>query len=93
MSEVQVRNAAERSRFEVVVGGEVAGFAEYTLRGGVVTFTHTEVGGAYEGQGLGSKLARFGLDFARERGLTVVPRCPYIAGWIEKHPEYKDLVG
>lgn len=91
MSEVEVRDAVEQSRFEVVVDGEVAEFAEYRLSEGLIAFTHTEVADAYEGQGLGSKLARFGLDSARERGLAVVPQCPYIAGWIEKHPEYKDL--
>ena len=46
----------------------------------------------FEGQGLGARLARFALDDARERGLRVVPLCPFIAAFVKRHPEYQDLV-
>jgi predicted GNAT family acetyltransferase len=86
-----VDNAAE-SRFEVTVGGRLAGISEYAMGQGVITFTHTEVDDAFEGLGIGSRLAKEALDSARERGLGVRPLCPFIAGYINAHPEYADLV-
>ncbi|GAA3951643.1 GNAT family N-acetyltransferase [Actinomadura viridis] len=80
------------SRYEVRVDGSLAGFAEYRTRPGKIVFTHTEVDGAYEGQGVGSALARGALDDVRAKGLAVVPLCPFIKGWIDKHPDYQDLV-
>ena len=80
-------------RYEAHVDGELAGFARYQLDGERIVFTHTEVDDRFEGQGVGSQLARFALDEVRARGgLRVVPRCPFIKSWIEKHPEYADLV-
>jgi predicted GNAT family acetyltransferase len=88
----EVHEERDRSRFAARVEGQLAGFAAYELTDGVITFTHTVVGDDFEGQGVGSALARTGLDAARERGLVVVPRCSFIAGWIGRHPEYADLV-
>ena len=82
----------EKHRFEILADGAVAGFAAYRLREGEVTFTHTEVDGAYEGKGLGSVLVRHALDTARERGLAVRPACPFVRDWIARHPDYVDLV-
>ena len=80
-------------RYEAHVDGELAGFAVFTMKGDRIVFTHTEVDDRFEGQGVGSKLARHALDDVRERGsLRVVPQCPFIRSWIEKHPEYADLV-
>jgi len=81
-----------RSRWEARVDGDLAGVVAYELDDGVVTFTHTVVADAFEGRGVGSALARAALDDARAQGLAVVPRCPFIAGWIEHHPAYADLV-
>lgn len=90
---IEVTDQPEQSRYEIRVDGELAGFAEYTLHGDHVTFTHTEVDDAYEGQGLGSKLARAALDGARNAGLAVHPACPFIARYIKRHPhDYRDLV-
>ncbi len=82
------------SRYELRVGGELAGFVEYKLRqhDTVVSIVHTEVLDAFQGKGLATHLARFSLDDARGRGLAVLPFCPYIASWIKKHPDYADLV-
>ena len=82
---------AERSRFELAVPGGVA-FATYRRSPGVVTVIHTEVPEALSGHGVGSELARGLLDMIRSRGEKVVPRCPFIAGFIARHPEYDDLV-
>ena len=81
-----------RSRYEVTVDGELAGFAEYRLIEGARVFTHTEVLDAYEGKGVGSALARGALDDVRFRGDRLVALCPFIAAFIERHAEYTDLV-
>jgi uncharacterized protein len=89
-----IDNAAQ-SRYEIRVGdgGEgLAGFADYELRPGRVVFTHTEVDPVFEGQGIGSALAAGALDDVRRRGLSVVPLCPFIRAYIERHPQYADLV-
>ena len=72
--------------------GELLGTARYERREDVVVLTHTEVDPAAEGKGVGSALARAALDGARAAGLRVVPQCPFIATWIERHPDYADLV-
>ena len=87
-----VRDQAEQHRFEILVDGELAGFADYRMRPGRIIFTHAEVDDAYEGQGLASELAQQSLDTARERGLAVIPACPFYAGYIQRHPAYVDLV-
>ena len=81
------------SRYEAFVGGELAGFAEFEVDDERIIFTHTEVNDAFEGQGVGGQLARAALDDVRAAGkYRVVPRCPFIKKWIEKHPDYQDLV-
>jgi len=82
------------SRYELHVGADLAGLVEYKLghQDSVISFLHTEVGDAFQGQGLAGQLARHVLDDARKRGLSVLPFCPYINSWIKKHPEYTDLV-
>jgi predicted GNAT family acetyltransferase len=87
-----VADVPERSRFEILVDGALAGYAVYRLAPGRITFVHTVIDDAYAGQGLGGKLARAALDTARARGLAVRPDCPFIKGWIAKHPDYADLV-
>ncbi|WP_122817367.1 GNAT family N-acetyltransferase [Nocardioides pantholopis] len=93
MSQVDVANAPENSRYEARIGGELAGFADYVLREGRIVFTHTEVDDAFEGQGVGSALAQGALDDVRRSGnRDVVPMCSFIKVWIDKHPDYADLV-
>ncbi|SMH45784.1 hypothetical protein SAMN06295885_2606 [Rathayibacter oskolensis] len=82
-----VRDVPERSRFEIVVGDRTAGFAAYVRRGDDVVLTHTVIDDGWEGHGLGSILARAAVLAVTEAGLTVVPRCPFIAAWLRKHPE------
>src|SRR5687768_2692674 len=81
-----------RHRYELRFRDEVVGFVAYRLGDGVITLVHTEVDPAHSGQGHAATLARGALDDARSRGLRVVPSCPYVASYLEKHPEYADLV-
>lgn len=90
--DVTITDNTARHRFEAHLGDVVAGYAQYARSDSVVVYPHTAVGDAYAGQGIGGLLARAALDDARARGLTVVPRCPFIAAWIDKHPDYADLV-
>lgn len=87
----EVKDNAALGRYELVVDGATA-FASYRMQDGRRVFTHTEVPESMAGQGVGSALARGALDDARARGMAVVPRCSFIAGYIERHPEYQDLV-
>jgi hypothetical protein len=91
---ITVTDAPARSRFEARMPGEsaVAGFARYMRTPELIAFIHTEVGPGYEGRGVGSALARKALESARARGLQVLAVCPFIAGWMDHHPEYTDLV-
>jgi len=89
---VTVIDKPDEGRYEALVDGAVAGSAFYHLTPGRIVFLHTEVDPAYEGHGVGSRLAREALDDARSKGLRVVPRCPFIARYIREHPEYQDLV-
>jgi uncharacterized protein len=89
---VDVTDAPDRSRYEIHRDGELIGFAEYVRREGIITFTHTVVFPEAQGAGAASALVRHSLDEARARGQRVRPLCPYYARWIERHPEYQDLV-
>lgn len=90
---VHVSRNDEASRYEARIGGEIAGFAQYQLTPELIVFTHTEVDPHFEGQGVGSALARFALDDVRSTGQRkVLPVCPFIKGWIQRHPDYAGLV-
>jgi hypothetical protein len=82
------------SRYEIHAGGKLAGFIDYQLNGRdqVISLVHTQVEPAFRHAHLGTHLARYSLDDARARGLSVLPYCPYINSWIKKHPDYADLV-
>ena len=88
----QVRDVPNHGRFEITDDGQVAGFAAYRRENNVVTFTHTEVDDAYEGQGLGSQLVGGALDIVRTAGSPVRVECPFVGSYVERHPEYQDLL-
>jgi uncharacterized protein len=91
-AEAEVVDVPEASRYELRVEGRPVGIAAYHRRGNRIAFTHTEVEDSCEGCGFGSRLAAAALDDARRQGLEVVPFCPFMAGYIRRHPEYDDLV-
>jgi predicted GNAT family acetyltransferase len=90
--EPTVRDNPEAERYEIREGDRLLGVAAYHRRGDTIVFTHTEVDPDEGRSGLGSTLVRAALDDVRARGLTVSPLCPFVRGWIERHPEYADLV-
>lgn len=83
----------ELDRYEARLDGELAGFAQYRIDGPRITIFHAEVDPALGGRGIGSQLARAALDDVARRGLELVPRCPFIAAYVRRHPDpYLDLV-
>jgi uncharacterized protein len=88
----EVRDNRDRARYELVADGEVVAFVQYSVRGGRILLVHTEVPEPRSGKGLASALVTGALDDIRARGLCVVPICPFVERFIEKHPEYDDLV-
>lgn len=92
MDELNLRDYPEGSRFELHLRGQLKAHTEYNLLSNAVMFTHTEVQPEGEGQGYASTLIKFALDSVRERGLNVIPVCPFVAAYIRRHPEYRDLV-
>ncbi len=85
-----VRDYPERHRFELGLDGHTA-FANYRRGDRVLTILHTEVPKELNGRGIGSKLVRGILDIARAEAMKVDPRCPFVAAYMDKHPEYADL--
>lgn len=81
---IDVRNNQAEQRFEAQVDGGMA-VADYQLSGQDVVFTHTKVPEQSRGRGVGEALAKAGLDWAHEQGLTVVPECPFIAAYMSRH--------
>jgi predicted GNAT family acetyltransferase len=79
-------------RYEAFVGGDLAGFVAYDKRGDLVIFTHTLVEPAFEGKGVGGRLASGALDDVRAHGHSVIAKCPFIAEYIQRHPGYGDLL-
>lgn len=92
MEQPTVRKNEDLKRYEILAGGEVAGFAEYNVLANGVMFTHTEVQPAFEGRGLSSQLIRFALEDVRAMGTRAIPVCQFVAGFLRKHPEFQDLV-
>ena len=87
-----VTDNPDEHRYEARVGGILAGFARYVRRGGRTFFVHTEIDPSFGGRGIGSQLVRGALDAERAAGTPIVPLCPFVRSYIDKHPEYADLV-
>lgn len=103
MTDITVVNNQAEHRYEAWLGEALAGFAQYTLADGLVTFTHTQVADAFEGQGVASALIRGALDDVRDgadhsagasgaHALRVRALCPFVRGFIQRHQEYQDLL-
>jgi len=91
-AEAEVVHVPELSRYELRLGGRLIGHAAYRRCNGRIAYTHTEVDESCQGRGLGSRLAAVALADAARENLEVVPLCPFIAYYIERHPEYQQLV-
>jgi predicted GNAT family acetyltransferase len=89
---VDVADAPDRERYEISVDGKVAGFTAYRARPGLIAFVHTEVDERQQGRGLADRLIGFALEDARARGLAVLPFCPFVKAFIERHREFEALV-
>jgi uncharacterized protein len=91
-AELTVEDNAEKRRYEGRVADELAGYIAYYHEPGRMMLLHTEVLPEFEGQGVGSRLVGRALADIRERGLSLVPACPFVRGYLERHPEDADLV-
>lgn len=88
----EVTHNTAADRFEVNLDGDTA-FADYRVEAGDITLPHTVVPPAFEGRGVGSALAKAALGYARDHALKVIPICPFIAAYLQKHPaEWRDIV-
>lgn len=88
-----VTKNTDKGRFEIHEGGELAGWIDYVVGDpGVIALPHTVVEERFEGRGLAGQLVQAALDDIRSQGYRVDPKCSYVQGWLEKHPEYADLV-
>jgi predicted GNAT family acetyltransferase len=90
--QIEVSDAPDRERYELSVDGEVVGYTAYRARPGLIAFLHTEVDERVQGRGLGDRLIRFALEDARAQGLAVLPFCPFVKAFIERHREFEALV-
>ena len=90
--DVRLRREDDHSRYTLMYQGEVAGVAQYQEHGNWRVFTHTVVDDRFEGKGLGSRLVRFALDDTRAQGKRIVPQCPFVRAYIQKHHDWKDII-
>lgn len=90
--DLRVVDEPGRQRYEARIGDEVAGYLEYRAAGGRTILVHTEVDPAMEGRGVGSKLVAGALDDLRSRGRRITVKCPFVAAFLKRHPDYRDLV-
>jgi uncharacterized protein len=89
---LEVLDNPDEGRYEAWLDGEPAGLIAYVPHDGWLMVDHTEVFEAFEGKGVGSRLAKAALDDVRARGLYMNPQCPFVTGYIKRHPEYRDLI-
>jgi predicted GNAT family acetyltransferase len=86
--DVVVKDNDAAKQYEAHIGDELAGLTTYRRDSDTIVFLHAEVYPKWEGQGVGSQLARGALDDAVSKDLTVTPQCPFIADYISRHPSY-----
>lgn len=90
---ISVTDVPDRERFEArEESGEVAGFMTYQLTGDIIAYTHTEVMPEFAGRGVGSQIARAVMQDAKDRGRSVVPLCPFLVKWLDKHHDFDDII-
>ena len=87
-----VRDNPAEPRYELLDGNKIVGEIRYRREPGALALVHTEVDPSYEGTGAAGLLVEEALHDLRERGLGVIPVCPYVRAWLRRHPEQADLV-
>lgn len=90
---IELRKNEAAGQYEIYSDGQRVGLASYLVRGELVVLPHTETLPAFSGRGLASRLIGFSLDDVRAQGRKVRPDCPFVAAFIDKNPEYADLLG
>lgn len=89
---VRIEHEPDLGRYEIYGDDRRAGYLKYRIQGDLMAIDHTEIDDRFEGEGLGGDIARHVLDEARAQGKGVLPFCPFIRSWIDRHPEYEDLI-
>ena len=79
-------------QYEFRIGDLIPRIEYIKTKNGEIYLTHTEVPSALEGKGVGSSLVRLALEDIERQQLRLVPLCPFVAGYVQKHPEWKRLV-
>jgi len=87
----EVKHNIEASRFEIDLGDNAA-FLNYHISGNVITLIHVFTPPEFRGKGIAAQVAKYALDYARNNNLKVIPQCPYVRDYVERHEEYQDLV-
>ena len=90
--ELQFTDDPDKRRFVARKGGRFVGYTEYELEPGRIRFTHTVVKPEFEGQGIGSRLARHVVSDAVSRELRITPVCPFVSAWLDRHKEFDENV-
>lgn len=88
---IDINHNEQNQRFETTIDGHT-GYISYREQGDTLVYDHTIVPPQLGGRGVGSALVKHALDYAREHNKTVVPQCSFVASYINKHPDYQDLV-
>jgi hypothetical protein len=91
-SDVIVRDDPAGNRYELLIGGVRAGDLHYLPTRGAVVLVHTEIAPDLEGQGFGGRLIAGALEDLRTRELIIIPVCPFVRSYLERHPEHADLL-
>jgi predicted GNAT family acetyltransferase len=86
-----VTNNPAASRFEILTD-QGAAILTYRRRGDDLDLVHTEVPTALEGRGYAAALATAAFEDARREGIRIIPSCPYVKAYLQRHPEYADLI-
>lgn len=87
----EIKNNTEKLRFEIPFGEEFA-IIDYRWDKGDIVFMHTFVPPAGQGKGIAGKLAQFALEYVKENNLKMKLYCPYLIGYVERKPEYKEFI-
>ena len=86
-----VHHIPEESRFEITFQGKIS-YLDYHLSGGVITFIHAYTPPEIRGKGIAAEVAKYALDYSRDNNLKVIPQCPYIRDYIDKHKDYQGFL-